>query len=260
MTERIPNITDEDLLGFVDGRLGPARYADVARHLAEHPEIAGEVEGYKDLNVALRAKYEPVLEEPIPARLLRAAARGRVPGPTGMRSVLRVAALVALSVAVGGIGGWLWRDATIEPPAWSDFARQAASAHLVYAPEIQRPVEVTADQEKQLLQWLSRRTGARIEAPTLADVGFRLIGGRLLPTGEGPAAQLMYENAAGKRIAIYLRADLRNTHEIAFQFTRARDVNVLYWLDGPRGFALSGDLNRSEMLRIAEVFYDELGS
>ncbi|MFQ5618365.1 MAG: anti-sigma factor family protein [Rhodospirillales bacterium] len=260
MSERIPNITDEDLLGFVDGRLDPARHADVARHLADHPEIAEEVDGYKDLNAALRAKYEPVLEEPIPARLLRAAARGRVPGPTGVRSVLRVAALVALSVAVGGIGGWLWRDASIEPPAWSDFARQAAAAHLVYVPEIQHPVEVTADRQTQLVQWLSRRIGARIEAPTLSDVGFRLIGGRLLPAGDGPAAQLMYEDGAGKRIAIYLRADIQNDREIAFQFTRARDVNVLYWLDGPRGFALSGDLNRSEMLRIAEVFYDELGS
>ncbi len=260
MTKEMPNITDEDLHGFVDGRLDAARHADVAAYLAEHPDIAEEGQGYKDLNAALRARYEPVLDEPIPARLLRAAAQGRVSGPAGMRSVLRVAAVVVLSVAVGGIGGWLWRDATMEPSAWSDFARQAASAHLVYVPELQRPVEVTADQETQLLQWLSRRIGARIEAPTLADVGFRLVGGRLLPTGEGPAAQLMYENAAGKRIAIYLRADLRNTREIAFRFTRERDVNILYWLDGPRGFALSGELNRSEMLRIAEVFYDQLGS
>ncbi|MEE9205916.1 MAG: anti-sigma factor, partial [Acidimicrobiia bacterium] len=156
--------------------------------------------------------------------------------------------------------GWLWRDATIEPPAWSDFARQAASAHRVYAPELQRPVEVTAEQETQLLAWLSQRVGARIKAPKLADVGFRLIGGRLLPTAEGPAAQLMYENAAGKRITLYLRTDLRNTRDIEFQIARERDVNVWYWLEGPRGYALSGELDQRELLKIAEVLYDELGS
>ncbi len=260
MIEDQPNITDEDLDRFVDGRLNPERRAEVAAYLAEHPEVAEEIEAYGRLNALLRDQFEPVLEEPVPARLLRTAARGRVASRTGLKRVLRVAATVVLSVAVGGIGGWLWRDATIEPPAWSDFARQAASAHLVYAPELRRPVEVSADQEAQLLRWLSRRVGAPIAAPRLADVGYRLIGGRVLPTMEGAAAQLMYEDAAGERVTLYLRTDLRNSRDISFQVTRERDVNVWYWLEGPRGYALSGELDQRELLKIAEVLYDELGS
>lgn len=253
-------ITDEDLDHFVDGRLDPERRAEVAAYLAEHPEVAEEIEAYGRLNALLCDQFEAVLEEPVPARLLRTAARGRVASRTGLKRVLRVAATVVLSAAVGGIGGWLWREATIEPPAGSDFARQAASAHRVYAPELQRPVEITAEQEPQLLAWLSRRVGARIEAPRLADVGYRLIGGRLLPTAEGAAAQFMYENAAGTRITLYLRTDLRNTRDIEFQIARERDVNVWYWLEGPRGYALSGELDQRELLKIAEVLYDELGS
>ena len=260
MTGGRGNITDEDLHRFVDGRLDPGRREEVAANLAEQPDSAEAVEAYQRLNAVLRAQHETVLEEPIPARLLRAAAQGRAARRAGLRRVLRVAATVVLSVAVGGIGGWLWRDATMAPPAWSDFARQAASAHLVYAPELQRPVEVTAEQEAQLLAWLSRRVGARIEAPKLADVGFRLIGGRLLPTTEGAAAQLMYENGAGERVTLYFRTDLRNSRDIAFQVARERDVNVWYWLEGTRGYALSGKLDRSELLKLAQVLYDELGS
>ncbi len=259
MTEGRRNITDEDLDRFVDGRLDPGRRAEVAAYLAEHPDSAEVVEAHQRLNAVLRAQYAPVLEEPIPARLLRAAAQGRAARRAGLQRLLRAAAVV-LAVAAGGIGGWLGRDAMMEPPAWSNFALQAASAHLVYAPELQRPVEVTAEQEAQLLAWLSRRVGARIEAPRLADVGFRLIGGRLLPTIEGPAAQLMYENEAGERVSLYFRTDLRNSREIAFQVARERDVNVWYWLEGARGYALSGKLDRSELLKLAQVLYDELGS
>ena len=107
----------------------------------------------------------------MPTPLLRTAAQGRVPHPADLRYALRVAAIVVLSVAAGGIGGWLLRDATRESLTWSDFAREAAVAHLVCAPELQRPVEVLADREEQLLAWLSRQVGAAIEAPQLVEVG-----------------------------------------------------------------------------------------
>ena len=109
-----------------------------------------------------------------------------------------------------------------------------------------------------MLAWLSRRLGMPIGAPQLDPLGYRLIGGRLLPTPAGaPAAQLMYEDASGHRITLYIRADLRNSRDIEFQFAREHDVNVLYWLDGPRGYALSATLDERAMLPIAKVLYDE---
>lgn len=260
MTEERRDITDEHIHRFVDGRLDPRRRAEVAAYLAEHPDSAETVEAYQRQNATVRARYAVMLEEPIPARLLHAATHGRAARRTEPRHALRIVATVVLSMALGGIGGWLWRDAWMDPPAWSDFARQAVSAHLVYAPERQRPVEITVEQEAQLLAWLSRRVGARILAPRLAHLGYRLIGGRLLPTTDGPAAQLMYENEVGERVTLYLRTDLRNSRDIAFQIARERDVNVWYWLEGTRGYALSGKLDRNELLKLAQVLYDELGS
>ena len=260
MTERRPNVTEEDINRFVDGRLDAGRQAEVAEYLAEDPDTRHKASDFQRLNTLLHTQYDQVLEEPVPPSLLRAAAKGRPSHPTSPWRIARVAAVVFFSVAVGGIGGWLARDSIERPARWSDFARQAAVAHLVYAPDAKRPVEVKADQETQLLAWLSRRLGAPIRAPNLAKVGYRLIGGRVLPTSDGSAAQLMYENEGGARVTLYLRTDLRNHREIKFQITRDRDVNVWYWLDGPRGYALAGEIDQYELLNIAQVLYDEIGS
>ena len=74
------------------------------------------------------------------------------------------------------------------------FARQAANAHLLFAPDLRHPVEFGADQQDSLLLWLSERLGQAMHAPNLQELGFTLVGGRLLPASGQPAAQLMYEN------------------------------------------------------------------
>ena len=46
-------------------------------------------------------------------------------------------------------------------------ARRAANAHAVYVPEVRHPVEVGADQEAHLVQWLSKRLAVPVRAPAL---------------------------------------------------------------------------------------------
>ena len=54
------------------------------------------------------------------------------------------------------------------------------------------PVEVGADDEQHLVNWLSKRLGVKVRAPKLDDAGMSLVGGRLLPGENGPVAQFMY--------------------------------------------------------------------
>lgn len=247
------SVTKEDLIRFVDGRLAPERRTQVADYLREHPAVAKELQAHQRLNALLRERYGSIRAEPVPAALLHATAS---PGGDRRGQTLRRVAIAAVAVVLGAVGGWLARSAVIEPPPWREFPREAAAAYRVYTPERDRPVEIAARDE--LLAWLSRRLGMPIGAPQLEPFGYRLVGGRLLPTSGGaPAAQLMYENASGRRITLYIRADLRNSREIEFQFARANDVNVLYWLDGPRGYALSADLDERGMLPLAKILYDE---
>jgi anti-sigma factor RsiW len=250
------SVTKEDLVRFVDGRLAPERRMQVAAYLREHPETAQELQAHQHLNARLFERGKSIRQEPIPAALLRAASPS-VNTDTGQRwHALRRAAIIAGAVVLGAAAGWWGRSATIEPPPWQEFPKQAAAAYRVYAPERDRRVEIASTQE--LLARLSRRLGIPIGAPQLEPFGYRLIGGRLLPTPAGtPAAQLMYQDAFGHRITLYIRADLRNSRDIEFQFAREHDVNVLYWLDGPRGYALSADLDERTMLPIAKVLYDK---
>jgi len=253
-------ITEEDLDRFVDGTLDPARREAVAAHLAADPKAAKEVAALRRIDALLRARFAGVADEPVPAALLRAAARA--PKRGGAARFARIAAVAVVAAGLGALGGWYWRGAVEiaeTAPAWAHFAREAAVAHRLYASDRDYPVEVTAAHSKRLFAWLSRRIGTPVRAPArLGD--YRLIGGSLLPTDDGPAALFMYEDSKGKRLTLYLRTDLLNRGEVSFQVRREGDVNVLYWLDGPRGYALAGAVERGVLLQIANGLYEAVGS
>ena len=146
-------------------------------------------------------------------------------------------------------------------------ARSAAVAHATYSPEVRHPVEVAADQQAHLVAWLSKRLGAPVRAPALEVAGLSLVGGRLLP-GEGdpssgaqpaPVAQFMYQGSKGQRVTLYVRTEARDHGETAFRFAREGSVSVFYWIDRNFGYALSsGDLERAELLRVANLVYKQL--
>jgi anti-sigma factor RsiW len=140
-------------------------------------------------------------------------------------------------------------------------AREAALAHVAYVPEVRHPVEVTAAEEKHLVAWLSKRLDAPLRAPSLASHGYQLLGGRLLPPTSSrdpaPLALLMYENAQGKRLSLLVKREANNA-ETSFRFSEDQGARVFYWIDGPFGYALAGDIDRDELQKIARGVYQQL--
>jgi len=243
-------IDDKDLHSLVDGELDPAHAARVEAYLASDPAAAERVAAYRRQNDALHALFDPVLEEPLPPGLLTR--------PESRWPLLRHAAVIAW-LAVGGVAGWSMRGAVeMTAPQPVTLARQAAVAHAVYVPEVRHPVEVGADQEQHLVAWLSKRLGAEVKAPSLAESGYALVGGRLLPAADGPAAQFMYQDGKGRRLTLYVRRGAEGNQETAFRFAQESGVGVFYWVEGPLGYALSGDLEKSELLRIANIVFHQL--
>jgi anti-sigma factor RsiW len=243
-------ISENDLHAYVDGELDPARTAGVEAHLAADHEAAQRVAAWRRQKEALHALFDPVLAEPVPTRLLERP-RARPP-------LLRMAAVVAW-LAVGGAAGWALRGMGPAPaPHAVPLAHQAAVAHAVYVPEVKHPVEVGADQEQHLVAWLSKRLGAQVKAPRLNELGYNLVGGRLLPAAEGPAAQFMYQDAEGRRVTLYVRTGARENQETAFRYARESGVSVFYWVEGSLGYALSADLEKGELLRVAQAVYHQL--
>jgi len=247
-------ITEAELHGYVDGALSAARTAEIETYLAGHPEDAARVSAYRGQLAALRREFNSVLDEPLPRRL-------QVPRGSWMRRLPRVAAVVTW-ITLGGVIGWQLHaynstSARSEGNAW---ARRAAIAHAVYSPEVRHPVEVGADQEAHLVAWLSKRLGTQLKVPHLGNLGYSLVGGRLLPGERGPVAQFMYQDGKGQRLTLYVRINADERSESAFLFAQEQGVGVFYWLDRKLGYAISGKADKGELLRVATAIHGQLNT
>ncbi|MCX7157000.1 MAG: anti-sigma factor [Rhodocyclales bacterium] len=259
-------ITESDLQAWVDAALPEARRAEVEDYLAVQPVEAERVRAYREQKQALRSLFDPVLDEPLPEKLSAlaspppAAAIERPPKPFLARwSLQRFAAGIVVAL-VSGLGGWMAHDRypPAENLARASFPRQAAVAHAVFSPDMRRPVEVSAEQEEQLVAWLSKRIGTPVRPPTLGPLGFDLIGGRLLPGNSSPVAQFMYQDATGQRLTLYISTENLTNQDTAFRFAQEGQVNVFYWVDGKFGYALSAGIDKSKLARVAMAVYDQI--
>jgi anti-sigma factor RsiW len=248
-------ITESELQAYADGRLAPQRRLAVEAWLAARPEEAERIADYRKLAQTLRDAYDPVFAEAIPRRFFGAKKQWR-------RYALAAGWMVA-GVLIGAVAGWELRDAHQTPVAAADvgavMARRAAIAHATYSPEVRHPVEVGADQEAHLVAWLSKRLGAPLRAPQLEEVGYGLVGGRLLPGDNGPVAHLMYQTQKGARITLYVRTEATGNRETAFRYAEEGRVRVFYWVDRKLGYALSSaDIGKDELFKVANTVYQQL--
>ena len=260
----IPGAVEEhELHARLDGRLSPERAAEVDAYLATQPEVRARLQRYVEQQGLLRTAFAEETATPIPARLrvgrLLAEQRRR-----RYQRFARIAAAVVLVVA-GGIGGWAARDlATVLVPSTNPVASNARTitadaiaAYKVFSVEVRHPVEVDVAQEAHLVQWLSKRLGQPLVVPDLTAAGFRLMGGRLLPAENGPAAQFMYENGK-ERVTLYLRTGIGG--ETAFRYSEEKGVGAFYWSDQGFGYALAAKADRDLLLRLSEIVYQQMSA
>lgn len=279
---------DEQLSAWLDAELNEPAQASVQDWLQTHPDDAARVRLWAADRDALRARLAPELDEPLPGAwvdLVTTTAPVRRLGG----SWEAMAAQWVLAVGLGAAMGAWWARPGNEPPPtpgtaplaaatapatpdtqepWLQFA---ALAHTVYVPEKRHPVEVAVEgdpaaqaaQEAHLSRWLTKRLDVPVKMFDLRDQGYRLVGGRLLPEGNGPCAQLMYEDSAGQRVTVYLRRKGTDA-PASFRYEELNGLGLFYWVEGPAGYALVGQASRERLLALAEAIYrsgkDSIGS
>ena len=251
MTER-DHIDAEAIARLRHG--GPDSARDLDR-LADDPAVRETLEEWDRQDAALRALYGPVAQEPVPERL-RMVLDGATPHRGLGASLARLAAVLAL-LAIGGIAGW--GTARIlapgaEPPDLPEFALRA---YETYAPEIVHPVEVSAAQHDHLKAWLSKRVGLKLSLPDLQAEGFRLMGGRIVPDEHGVAALLMFEDAGGKRMTLYIAAE-PDAKETGFRYSKNGGVDSVWWYGEGLGCAIVADLPRDRLKALGVAAYEQL--
>jgi anti-sigma factor RsiW len=280
--------SDELLSAWLDSELDDAAQARVQAWLQAHPDDAARLRLWAADRDALRARLAPGLDEPLPGAWVDVAT-GTPPARRTGGSWEALAAQWVLAVGLGAAMGAWWARPGGEPAAlvgaaplaagsaptiaedhepWLQFA---ALAHAVYVPEKRHPVEVAVEgdppakkaQEEHLSRWLTKRLDVPVKMFDLREQGYRLVGGRLLPETNGPCAQLMYEDAAGQRVTVYLRRKGADA-PASFRYEELNGLGLFYWVEGPAGYALVGPAQRERLLALAEAIYrsgrDSIGS
>lgn len=275
-------VEESELHALVDGELDAERRRRVEDHLLTHPEDAALVEGWRRQNAALRAAFEPIVHETLPHSLRDAAARPPAPaqGPieTGAvhwgrpgasrpaqrldelrasrrrRALLSTGLTVLAAAAVAGLVALVYVGGheSPRPPAAAlltqSYAGRAGLTYATYAAD-PRPVEIDISRRGELVAWLKERVGFS-RPPDLADLGLRLMGGRVAPGVAAPAGLLLYERADGARLGLYFeRAEAAG----APQSPRGGlGVTAIEWRAGGFAFVLVGPFPPEEMQAAAE--------
>ncbi|KDR90601.1 transcriptional regulator [Agrobacterium sp. TS43] len=258
MTGSESQITEADLISYVDGQLEDPRRDAVRAHLASNPADASKVAMWQQQNATLTALYGPLDTDALPERLdvYRIERRLR-----SQRADWRnMAAASILILAIGLAGGWFGRGlvSQVAEPAHSIVA-DATQAHKLFASEVLHPVEIRADAENasSLPKWLSKRLDRKLNIPDLTRHGLSLVGGRVLPSSEGAAAQLMYEDKSGQRVTLYIVAAV-DSSDTAMRRSSIGSLEAISWDDETIRCALVGNLPSDRMDAIAKDTYQQL--
>jgi len=253
-------VEEDDLQARIDGQLEPDRAAMVETYLAAHPEERDRLSRYAEQRETLRAAFGTRSDGPTPTRL-RVASLLAEQRRRRHRRLAQTAAAVAL-LFLGAASGWtarvVWPGLTSSASAVlaSTVFDDAIAAHRTFSVETRHPVEVGANEEAHLVQWLSKRLGRRLIAPDLSSLGFQLMGGRLLPADSGPAAMFMYEDGKGTRLSCYyLSVDVGR--ETEFKYRDEKGTGAFYWVEDGLAYAVTANTDRASLLKVAEIIYQQ---
>lgn len=225
--------SEATLHAYVDGQLNEAQQRAVDAYLTAHPAEARKVAGWQQDAQQLRALLANLGGMPVNPQLdpqvLRRTRYIR------QRRHLATAAALFLALGLGSVGGWQARNQNLlanNPPM-----QDALEAHRLFALDTRNAVDVRADQPAQLQAWLDQRFQHASRLPDLGAYGLQPVGGRLLNTDQGPAALLLFEDAQGQRISLYLRSpgalyDMPNGER------RDGELQTRYWSQAGYSYAL----------------------
>lgn len=249
MTRHDFNMNDIHLA--LDGELASDEREDFEHWLDAHPDMKALSERFAADRATLAGALASVLDEPVPAHLSTLVAGGAKP----IRSrivMLRNAAAAVLLFVTGGVAGYLVAGSGLfaNDRSVEQLTENAVGAYVTYTAALPHAVEVGADDQPYLEDWLSKRTALKVIAPDLSASGFELLGGRILPAAQNIAALLVYRDKAGNQISIYFVGEggenLRGTYT-----PEQGGPTAVYWLNKGFGCAVVGSLPQDQLSEVA---------
>ncbi|HLI20930.1 MAG TPA: hypothetical protein VKV32_07420 [Stellaceae bacterium] len=250
--------SDETLVAYLDGELDAGARSEVESWLESDAELRERVAALAASADALRAAFEPVMHEPVPARLL-AAARGaeliefpakqkpRTSRPLMARQWVRWAAAAGVcGLMIGGSVGYFagddtgTRDATTAAStSWLDNIAGYHKMLISAGADDQALVDVPPDSGNAARK-VVQKLPSDFKLPNLKPWGLTFQGARYLVINGQPATQLFYTTDNKKLGPLTVVIGQTNQPDLAPTFDRRGDLNVLYWRHHGHTYALVG--------------------
>lgn len=250
-------INEDDLQAFVDGALDAERHQDVASFLETNEDAATRVSAYQQGSTALRSALAPIAAEPIPSRLNLASIIDRKRPTNKIRIAPMVAAAVVL-LAIGASGGWLLKGYSMPPTEGvAALAQEASASYSAFAADRLRPVEVRADGSDDLKNLVSVTIGGSAIIPDLSKAGYRLMGGRVVPTPHGSGLMLMYDDDKGNRLVMLTRR-MQVDQDKPMVASDQHDIRGWSWARNGLGYSLVGAIGSEHLHTIADEIRSQI--
>jgi anti-sigma factor RsiW len=278
--------SDELLIAYLDGELDEDRSKDIEAWLEHDPVARDRVAALVETAGLVRAAFDETLREPVPERLIEAARGGAAAAPAGavvlpfrrkggggfavprrwLIGVPVAASLFGLMLGTG-VGYFGGQPATPEPPV--KVAENSAATNnnvtqnwidnvagyyklLVSGNGGQQFVDFRPEGDgKQVVDKISARGAQGVRVPDLKPWGLAFQGARMIVVEGRPAAQLFYttDNKALGPISVVVGSSKRS--DIPPTFERRQDVNVMYWRNRGRAYALVGEADVGYLWNLA---------
>lgn len=227
--------SEHDLHAYVDHQLGAADRQRLDAWLDDHPETRAIVTAWQRDAQQLRAAWSGNLHAaPNPALDPMTVAR-RVRGQRARR--MAQAAVLVVAVGAGAVGGWQARG-PMEVRVAAAPMTDALQAYRMFAVQGILPADYTAVGGAGVQTWLDRYFSRAQRLPDLSAAGFEPRSARLLNTDQGPAAMVVYENAAGQRASFYVRPPGPGYHMLPRGSRRDGELQADYWSDPSYNYAM----------------------
>ncbi|WP_022726729.1 anti-sigma factor family protein [Fodinicurvata sediminis] len=269
MTDRkiYDQITELDLMAYVDGQLDSVRRSEVEAYLLQNPEENARVREYIAQNDAIRRAFDGVAEEPVPARLTAATHWSR---KRSAMPVFRWAAVAASIVLASGGGWWVGQSGfPISPMGSGQVAQQAgttgqaATAQQGAAtPASGQPSTSLLDRlqqqpmiEEQAISEMNRvsggnKFGLNFNPPDISLFGYELQNARQIKTDESHALHLLYADTEGETLSVMLSPRARS-EKPSINVSQENDFNIVDWSDGPLEVKIVSRRNEEQLRKMA---------
>jgi anti-sigma factor RsiW len=237
-----------DVNAYIDGELGPEEAAEIETQLDRDPELRAQFGAFSLQKVHLSEAVDAIAANPQnieTARLERRLASAIYRRSTPLETMTfgtwrRYGSQLAATFALVAFGWWAHEKWSPQGFGMPEYVAEAVGAHLVFAEDMQHPVEFSANEINGATDWFSEKIGVSISAPDLSEHGMTLVGSRLLGTKEGPLGQFIYETKSGGRYSLALRRHLPQQPIVPFQVADYPNRTVGYWSTSDIDYAMIG--------------------